>query len=317
MKNKHNQGFSLVELIIAIAILALIMVALASFMNTTTGIYTRTRNDTELQKTGQEVYNMISDKIMQASEIRIGCDGKEYVAVGSNGTNYATAAGKLYIQGSDGKLTDPTVSSTGRPLYAFFALQKQTGDDKKSVDYISILYEQKSNVNIGANAEHKQLNNPYQQVLDVYYFTKPSESSDTMNIYLYRKYGAYRADSIYAPASGNTEYAQNTDTANRYIESGSATKIDMNTDVPELNDDLLSNEDVSLVCKNISGVYAYALPRDNSLNLTMNSEKQTIENTDQGMIRIRNSYVLNPQNAKFTIENSSEDDSSEDTSSES
>ena len=79
MKKTNNQGFSLVELILAIAILAIIMVALASFMGTTTRTYTRTKNDIEVQEKGQQLYDSIADKMMQATCIRIGTsDGSEY-----------------------------------------------------------------------------------------------------------------------------------------------------------------------------------------------------------------------------------------------
>ncbi len=79
MRKTNNQGFSLVELILAIAILAIIMVALASFMGTTTRTYTRTKNDIEVQEKGQEIYDSIADKMMQATCIRIGTsDGNEY-----------------------------------------------------------------------------------------------------------------------------------------------------------------------------------------------------------------------------------------------
>ena len=70
MKKKHNQGFSLVELVIAVAILAIIMVAIASFMTSTTKSYNRAKNDAQLQQTGQELFDMISDKVMQANRQR-------------------------------------------------------------------------------------------------------------------------------------------------------------------------------------------------------------------------------------------------------
>lgn len=313
MKKNNNQGFSLVELLIAIAILAILMVGVASFMSRTTHIYTRTRNDIELQKTGQEVYNLISDKIMQASEIRIGYDGKEYVAYGTNGSNLVDAQGRLYIKSYDTNLEvqiqDLPATSSGRALYAFSALKPQTGEEKKSIDYICILYEQKSQVNIGANSEHKAINNPYQQVMDIYYFIKP-EGSDTMNIYLYRLNGAYRLDSVYNPTDADKEVYQTENTGEKrgYVELGSAAKwIDLDSEILKYEDLTSTDSRLSLVCENVTGAYVYAVAPENALNMVLDFEKQSITNTDQGMITLRNSGVLQPKNVDIELYNTTED----------
>ena len=62
MKKTNNRGFSLVELILAIAILAIIM------------------------EKGQEIFDSISDKLMQATCVKIGTsDGNVYYSYPSEG----------------------------------------------------------------------------------------------------------------------------------------------------------------------------------------------------------------------------------------
>lgn len=68
-QKSSNNGFTLVELVIAMAILAFLMTAVSSLMGTSVSSYKQTKADTELQATAQETYNQISDSIMQASRI--------------------------------------------------------------------------------------------------------------------------------------------------------------------------------------------------------------------------------------------------------
>lgn len=67
----NNKGFSFVELVIAVAILAVIMVSISTFMGSTTAVYTRTTKDNEVQIEAQNVYNTITNSIMQANKVII------------------------------------------------------------------------------------------------------------------------------------------------------------------------------------------------------------------------------------------------------
>lgn len=71
-KKKDNSGFTLVELIIAMAILAILMTAISSLMGTGVFNYKRTKADVRLQTNSQDTYNRITDSIMQAKSIVIG-----------------------------------------------------------------------------------------------------------------------------------------------------------------------------------------------------------------------------------------------------
>lgn len=234
MKKTNNQGFSLVELVLAIAILAIIMVSLASFMGTTTRTYTRTKNDIEIQEKGQQVYDSISDKLMQATCVRIGTsDGKEY---------YSYPSEKVYeFEGIDdvAKIAD--------------------------ISYISIAYERKS----GANE--------YVAVADTYYYNNANQK-----LYMKRYNGETRTEAV----TSSTDIVQ-TDSKTK---AESLTEKILKSAV-ESTTVIFSNEDL-VIAGNIEGITGYVIPKDNSVYLTINMKKRTAENVAEGIITIRNNYVL-------------------------
>lgn len=72
MRNKHNnRGVTLVELVIALAVLAMLMVAVIMLMSNNTVIYRKTKADISVQTVAQETYGSIQDSIMQAKEVTL------------------------------------------------------------------------------------------------------------------------------------------------------------------------------------------------------------------------------------------------------
>ncbi len=73
MKKKlnSNSGFTLIELIIAIAVLAFLMTAVSSMMGSSVMTNRKAQADLEVQTSAQETYNRITDAIMQAKKIYI------------------------------------------------------------------------------------------------------------------------------------------------------------------------------------------------------------------------------------------------------
>lgn len=78
-KTKSNSGFTLVELIIAIAILAFLMTAVTAFMSTGVFSYKKAKADITVHNSAQDVYDQLSDSVMSANSIVI----YGYVAKGS------------------------------------------------------------------------------------------------------------------------------------------------------------------------------------------------------------------------------------------
>ena len=66
---QSNKGFSLVELIIALAVLAFLMTAVSAFMGSSVLRNRQAKADLKVSTSAQLVYNEITDCIMQANEI--------------------------------------------------------------------------------------------------------------------------------------------------------------------------------------------------------------------------------------------------------
>ncbi len=70
-KIKSNSGFTLIELIIAMAILAFLMTAICSFMGSSVASYKKSKADITVHNSAQETYDHITDSIMQATDIYV------------------------------------------------------------------------------------------------------------------------------------------------------------------------------------------------------------------------------------------------------
>lgn len=70
-KMKSNSGFTLIELIIAMAILAFLMTAVSSFMGTGVLNFKKSKADINVHNTAQDVYDQLADSIMSGKNIII------------------------------------------------------------------------------------------------------------------------------------------------------------------------------------------------------------------------------------------------------
>lgn len=66
---KKNSGFTLVELIIAMAILAFLMTAVSAFMGSGVMSFKKAKADITVHNSAQEVYDQLSDTIMSANDM--------------------------------------------------------------------------------------------------------------------------------------------------------------------------------------------------------------------------------------------------------
>lgn len=260
MKKKHNQGFSLVELILAMAILAIIMIAIGGFLNSTTRMYNRTQNDITVQQTSQELYDLISDKVMQAKEIRVGRGGVEYAILGTNLSTQEEADGQLML--SNG--TPPFTSHPGATLYSFNALT----EEDTSIDYICIYYD-------------TAVGTKYGPTIDIFYFKDN-------NVYLMRSTGGMRGNSTYNNTlSDEPKLTLNADDSRTAIDDWMNACIGSTSALTDLED--------FLICEDVKGFYIHAITEENALYMKLDMEKKNAINTTEGMVTIRNSYVLAPK----------------------
>ncbi|MCM1273352.1 MAG: prepilin-type N-terminal cleavage/methylation domain-containing protein [Clostridium sp.] len=70
-KQKNNSGFTLIELIIAIAVLAFLMTAVSSMMGSSVFANKKAQNDLTVQTSAQDVYNKLTDTVMQAKKVYV------------------------------------------------------------------------------------------------------------------------------------------------------------------------------------------------------------------------------------------------------
>jgi len=92
---QKNKGMSLIELVVALAILTLIMTAVISMMSNNTIIFRKTKNDIKVQTQADESYARISDAIMQSKYIYI--EGK---SLNENLEFESDEVGKSYAGGT-------------------------------------------------------------------------------------------------------------------------------------------------------------------------------------------------------------------------
>ena len=67
----HNNGFTLVELVVSIAILGLIIIAISGVMFSNNIIFRKTKSDIDIQTIAQDTANLVTNDIMQAKYIYI------------------------------------------------------------------------------------------------------------------------------------------------------------------------------------------------------------------------------------------------------
>ena len=78
MIKNDNKGFTLVELIVALAVMSLLMIAVVGLMIMNTATNKRLRADSAVQSEAGELYESINDSVSQAKYIEIYAGGKVY-----------------------------------------------------------------------------------------------------------------------------------------------------------------------------------------------------------------------------------------------
>ncbi len=271
----NNKGFSFVELVIAVAILAVIMVSISSFMASTTAVYTRTTKDNEVQIEAQNVYNTITNSIMQADDIVMFL----YQPSAASSGNYT-----VYVSGNhpDAAGVDRT---TGK-------LVKKDGVQYKPLRYLVPM----ANSTGGCGGYYPT---------SIYAFSS-LKTVDASNVSTYTEYDVKSMMISYQTknASGNYVKASVTYTVgsdgnlymNRHVEGEASWKNGSNTyegrvDMEESADNLLTDNLNYTDYKNC-GFKVVVDAESNSIGISLDFKNASFTYESLGMTKIRNSNVL-------------------------
>ena len=123
---KSNKGMTLVELIIAIAMLAMVITAIAGLMSSNTLTFKKQKSDVFVQNTAQETYNRLSDMIMQASEVEV--DG--WIVTGGS-VAIKEVAGSKTVTIKKGKYDSE--DDADKPEYYFQAYKSKTATNADEI----------------------------------------------------------------------------------------------------------------------------------------------------------------------------------------
>lgn len=296
-KVNKNKGFSLVELLIAIAILAIIMMMISGFVTSTLHTQRKTKKDMQIQEEAQRIYSQFSDILMQATYVRVKSkDNKGYV--------YDSGSGKINTSSSTNLGTTNFVPDN----YPNYQLNDGLNSRKIIVDYNDFqLYNEDDKTYPGAGSEidndseviksfraltkkDASLGDTYQE----YYYVQPE--------YIYIEYSkgktSTKADKTYAifkyDDKNNKLYLY------RY-ENGSSEEVPSATNnfsaaVTKINSQISSKGDkFGFISENVEEFYLSANPDDNSLSVVMKIENEKYEGYRYNLkeiVNLRNSNVL-------------------------
>jgi prepilin-type N-terminal cleavage/methylation domain-containing protein len=116
-KQQNNKGYTLVELIVSIAILAFIGIAIGGLMSSNTVIFRKSKAELEVQNVAQDTYNRLSNDLMQAKSIYIeGYKTDTKVNFGDNivgGNVGVTATSGIFVSDTDLNLINDLGSYSG------------------------------------------------------------------------------------------------------------------------------------------------------------------------------------------------------------
>ena len=128
LKNlQENRGYTFVELLISITILALISTAIIGVMSSNGVIFRKSKADLDVQNVALDTFNQIENDVMQAKYIYIEADGKKY-------TNYSDK--NLLANGGE-SIIDTLIGYTASDLdtlYEGFDTSDPSGDKRKRFD---------------------------------------------------------------------------------------------------------------------------------------------------------------------------------------
>lgn len=110
----NNEGLTLVELIVAVAIAAIVSLLIATMMVNGTSMFGRESRTIDLQNDLQVIQNQLTEKLMEAKSITVVRSGDD-VRIYTGPVNYES--NKLIAETGGGKYTDCIITYKDKKLY--------------------------------------------------------------------------------------------------------------------------------------------------------------------------------------------------------
>ena len=273
----NNKGFTFVELIVSIAILGIVMVSVASFLGTTTTVYSRTNHETSVQSQAQEVYDQINSCIMQATKVIV--YGYRETAAGAD--TYQTDK-KFYVTDNQknayGYDDEGNIISVNKKKLNYTIYLNPNGTPSGSPGAVRVFQSLKESDGAGGY-EYKKIR---VESLYIEYQTKVSGSSDYVTCY-----ATFNFDKDTGELYLNRHYSNETDVDGKYqVTSGDKALAILDT----------SKKDENILCKTMKkSADSFILVADadgNCVGMSMDFDNYSMTYDSMGMIRIRNKNVL-------------------------
>lgn len=310
-KMKENNGFTLVELIIAIAILAFLMTAVSSLMTSGLITFKKAKGDITVHNSAQETYNLLVDTIMQSKDVvvcaYVARTPGQSVEFGKSGEETSVTLDGPYYYVRDEKQKDSfesTIEYTSDPHDVKYFSSLSTTTKLYVVSIIADVAEpieigfcspntvgthtnnitNESNIDIQIQTREKEdgsteevVSSINQVVYNINDTCRNIISFDDQNMYYQRRYAFMTGlDDCLVNATGTDATMAN------YVYSKSF-NYQKRQGVPAGTND------------SVTGCIMTIDANNGSFSLELKFSDKNMTYTSQGMVKVRNSYVLKPK----------------------
>ncbi len=142
-------GFTMIELLIYMAITAIALVVFTSFMADTTANAARARQGQDIQQTARLIFNRLSQEVRQAQTLSIGtCSGNPSLVAGADTFCYdgssLTLAGQSIIDTNKIAVDQFTPTATGNGVNVALKLSTTGGTPPQTIQFSTTLFPHQS-----------------------------------------------------------------------------------------------------------------------------------------------------------------------------
>lgn len=265
MKKNNNKGFTFIELVLYMGILAVFMVAVTNLMGSVSASNRKMTTKEKVQTMASETYDSISDMLMSAVDVRV--YGTAYISVVNSGVqSYKKVTGIFLIPGEDDTKDEGTGAVT------------LNNEIKQTINGVTVEY-----YDIADIKSFGDVTNPSTNVET--YITADSDSAGLLYVYINYASGIdSNGDAIYTCCT----LAYNDDDDKIYL----CRKDSTANDYSDYIDKFVVGSDV--LCKYVSNFDLQVNPDEDSFAITLDlkDEDTSSSYSVNGVVGLRNSYVL-------------------------